>query len=990
MDINPSNWNGDYTPQGLPPSDSVVNHHEEIIQDPTSENVIHGQDMGLLQRPLLESPSGSDSSKVGDDEDDDDDEDNASTGSGGNMHHHKNLDANNHSTNTKNETLNDAGRQEPGGEIMKQEIVETTTPSMKRDRTTESEGMLVERVDTDTIPPKKIRLEFPTKVAFDDTVPGGVVSVERNDTLTSSPSPPSKPAIQVSSLGIFDDAEEDETLHLQSSENATSSHQSPSIRPDLVAAILGSPPKPKVPTPVSTQQAVIAATPIVLEFPAKSPDDQKKKKVIKPSKKVWMAKKEQDAAFQVMDGKIDLLRVFPKDICEFLGRECFVFTLQQLEFILGNDENPQDTPIKEQGRRLLAERLLKNNLLGTTKSQGTDAQQHIEENSESQNVVSDPLDPTSALEQKLDEWRKTIKEWKGENHSKDTETQFPLDGPLSCLIPLGTSQLIKSANVKTAFEFLSLKKTETGLIVEMMNAWRSICGLSRKQSLPLSKHLLGINTRIEMAISGKVGLDQDRIIWTTGEMIVMTGAANDFICDECKIYSASEFIEMRTKYLADKLSNWREEKGLPVLKGSGKVAMISAWKAQLRDEIDITESKGKIVSEEDLKKEVEATLPSTPQDTKKRKVEASEESSKKKPAKEAEPKYFTPEAREALDSEEFFFSVFGDDSNNMEIFKAVGIKTARNLIDADKGQNSDFLKAVLATKSGQNEGKVQASSCIRLLYNWAAKVKSKLDDIETGKKIEPNKDASPKVEKKDRPVPRDRKSISGDPFDALSSSSKEFLATMNISTASQFLAARTTDIANAFIKWREDRNMPALKGLGAVASVSGWKKLVRNKAVAVGDDDLAQLNQASNAKAPGQDKQSSSKIDSPKKTSHALDNLTNNGRKIHSPSSSDRAFSVLSSKEDCVLHFELDIRKNPSGGEFFYLTYLGNDLLSALPEKPVVSNSDEESVGSLPILRELGKVSGPMDGRRPYKTSTFGLVELGGHGVEPSVKLQGK
>jgi hypothetical protein len=181
--------------------------------------------------------------------------------------------------------------------------------------------------------------------------------------------------------------------------------------------------------------------------------------------------------------------------------------------------------------------------------------------------------------------------------------------------------------------------------------------------------------------------------------------------------------------------------------------------------------------------------------------------------------------------------------------------------------------------------------------------------------------------------------------------------------------------------------MPALKGLGSVASISGWKKLVRNKAVAVGDEDLAQLNQASNAKAPGQDKQSGSKIDRPKKITRALDNLPNNDRKIYS---CDRAFSVLSSKYDCVLHFELDIRKNPNGDEFFYLTYLGSDLLSALPEKPFVSDSDEELVGSLPVLRQLGKVAGPMDGRRPYSASTFGLVELGGHGVKPSSKVQGK
>jgi hypothetical protein len=232
--------------------------------------------------------------------------------------------------------------------------------------------------------------------------------------------------------------------------------------------------------------------------------------------------------------------------------------------------------------------------------------------------------------------------------------------------------------------------------------------------------------------------------------------------------------------------------------------------------------------------------------------------------------------------------------------------------------------------------------------------------------------------------------MSDDPFDALSSSSKEFLATMNISTASQFLSARTTDIANAFIKWREDRNMPALKGLGSVASVSGWKKLVRNKAISIGDEDLAQLNQASNAKAPVQDKSWTSKADDTKKTCQNFDKLSNKNSKAYLSSSSDHVFSVLSTKENIVLHFELDSRKNPSGDSVFVLTYLGSDLSSVLPDSFVVSASSEESVGSTPILRELGKLTGPVDGRKPYSSSIFGLLELGIHGVQPSHKDQGK
>jgi hypothetical protein len=85
-------------------------------------------------------------------------------------------------------------------------------------------------------------------------------------------------------------------------------------------------------------------------------------------------------------------------------------------------------------------------------------------------------------------------------------------------------------------------------VIEMFRAWRRNCGLKR------------ISSRIEMAVASKEGIDASDIEWINDAMVIVTGAAKDFIVDECKIFSAELFVEMRTKFLADKLSDWRSKK----------------------------------------------------------------------------------------------------------------------------------------------------------------------------------------------------------------------------------------------------------------------------------------------------------------------------------------------------------------------------------------------------------------------------------------------
>lgn len=517
--------------------------------------------------------------------------------------------------------------------------------------------------------------------------------------------------------------------------------------------------------------------------------------------------------------------------------------------------------------------------------------------------------------------------------------------------------------------------------------------------LSLAKHLLGINARLEMAIKSVPNADADKISWMSGGMVVVTGLAKDFIIDHCKIHCASQFVEMRTKFLADKLSDWRNNQGLPTLKGSGKVAMISAWKAGLRDEIEIESSRGKIVPEEDILTELEEEIDEPEQ--KKRKLDNGD-LKPKKTSKYAESQskqslqYSTPIALNALDSDKFFATLFPEQEKR-RMLNSIKIETARQYLDADKGQNSMLLKAVIDMKSKNSDDKVQPSSCIRLLYEWNARVKNKLDELESGTVHFENSDnllPDDSLKNHNPKTPLPRKTASDDPFDALSTTSKDFLASMNISTAEQFLLARTKDIAIAFVNWRDEMKLAPLKGLGAVASVSGWKKLVRNKAFAVGDETLAQLNQASNMKVVGDTALKSTEKKKEKKSDlGAVDGLPRQDRSMRTTSGgmSRNQFSAFSVQKNIVFHFELDARQGPKVDRV-YLTYLGNDSASSVAECASIEPSNDASKikeGSISTLVDLGKVSAPMHGRRPYSSVTYGSIELGNRGVQPRVEDQG-
>ena len=183
----------------------------------------------------------------------------------------------------------------------------------------------------------------------------------------------------------------------------------------------------------------------------------------------------------------------------------------------------------------------------------------------------------------------------------------------------------------------------------------------------------------------------------------------------------------------------------------------------------------------------------------------------------------------------------------LKIFLSVGIRTAKELLDADKSPTSPLVEAVVRTRKGSDENSVRPESCVRLVYEWCQRVNKKLDEIEkkTRSKVMPLVKSQTDQTKKSSPARTSGKNK--EPFDTLSASTRSFLSSIGIVSAEDFLSARTTDIANEFILWRQQRDMTELKGLGAIASVSGWKAIVRKAANSAGMDGIAKLAPKSNS-----------------------------------------------------------------------------------------------------------------------------------------------
>lgn len=473
------------------------------------------------------------------------------------------------------------------------------------------------------------------------------------------------------------------------------------------------------------------------------------------------------------------------------------------------------------------------------------------EKSEGNNVAMDPS--SKQIRQAvniLQRWRSCVERFKSGSVDKHGTDTFLLSGPIGQLLPSLTWQFLQSVRVKTLLEFFSVKKTEASPLIAYYRDWRKHCRLPPIKGYCLSRHLLGICIRLEKAVKSIPPTDAKTRKWMSSVLVTLTGSAKDFIIDACDVSDVDSFLSERTKEWADRLVSWRGQNNLPPLKGSGKVAMVSGWKTSLKDSLDIERGEGRILSEAELL----STPPRDPEDNNADVAKPAQipEIKKKGPKKQFRAPTYTS-GQSALHSEEFLISVLRTD--NVRFLNSINIRNAEQLIECDKQPNSAAIVALVKFRTEATSVKAQPATCVRLMYDWTQRVKAKLEEIQSNTVTPLAKKRGPKARDESETrsptmayVPkkiivkrstRGPNKIFGDPMDALSSSSRAFLETMQIFDASSFLETKTSVISNAYVYWRETERMPPLKGYGAIATVSGWKAQIRKAAQDAGKHDLA-------------------------------------------------------------------------------------------------------------------------------------------------------
>jgi hypothetical protein len=643
-------------------------------------------------------------------------------------------------------------------------------------------------------------------------------------------------------------------------------------RSDLMSIVLGK-------SPARKRVADSSPGPISLPIPELPPKSFEADVVEQPTKrrrksatqkKLLVAKKERDAAQKLLCDKFDLRDFLPEEVCKFLGCNFWIFTVDQLRCVLksSHDDEYLARQAKEIRKEIVELLKKKDGISSTGKGQnatgpmdhgenstktastlpttqitnrqqnhdggnGTMEKDKAEQNKfENAGSVQAP-DETVSLAGPNVEAESTLRGWltmlPAGNESSATQVakRFPLDGAISCLIPLNIRNFFASAGIKTLFEFLSIKKTETGSICDIEQMWRDQCNLKKMPAVALAKHLLGIGSRLEAAISTVPAVGKTDQKWMNDPIIVLTGAAHEFLVDRMGIKSGTNFLNMRTKDLSVQLVFWRNSKGLPPLKGSGKVAMISGWKASVKESIEVEQLPGKVLPFIDLTDLPPADLP-----------EASSELRSEEPRGYSGAKHnvskssvvvmkeklpvLNKQGKYALHSPLLLEEVLGKTLTSF--LKSAGIDTAAKLFGAKRTPESLLGRAIRKSQIAVDADKA--------VTEWLDKIRAEL------KQFEPL--PSPRQVRAKRAVEKTAKSVT-DPFDALSALTKRFLTSMDISNAEQFLSARTTHIANEFVQFRTKEGMPDLKGLGAIASVSGWKAQCRKVAREMGLDAIGNI-----------------------------------------------------------------------------------------------------------------------------------------------------
>jgi hypothetical protein len=266
------------------------------------------------------------------------------------------------------------------------------------------------------------------------------------------------------------------------------------------------------------------------------------------------------------------------------------------------------------------------------------------------------------------------------------------------------------------------------------------------------------------------------------------------------------------------------------LKGSGKVAMISAWKTSVKEALDCEALPGRVVDMSRTMKKVQVSPESlispdlaTTNDPEIEKVDLSRDSQSSG----------NKNVDDALHSNMFLDDVLGGEVSKM--LQKAEIMTAAELFNLGTISTTTPLYHTLMDADIVDG----LTSCIALIDQWRKDLRQKLDEI--GKTpaptpsinsvqkrkapVEISADTKDHIETTTTPSPvsssaskvatetlhslyvKDR-STSKDAISILSALSRTFLATIGIHTAHEFLSTRSTDIAVEFKDWRIAEGKP--------------------------------------------------------------------------------------------------------------------------------------------------------------------------------------
>ena len=165
-------------------------------------------------------------------------------------------------------------------------------------------------------------------------------------------------------------------------------------------------------------------------------------------------------------------------------------------------------------------------------------------------------------------------------------------------------------------------------------------------------------------------------------------------------------------------------------------------------------------------------------------------------------------------------------TNAQSFLASLDISNAEEFLGTRTG---DIADAFINWRQKQKLPPLKGTGAVATISGWKALCRDAakemgMDTVSTAKR--------PKTKRSEdsRPMRRRRRSrldSSSDPIEGLSSTAREFLASVDITSAEALLGTRTSDLAEDLIKWRVRQGMPPLKGTGSIATISAWKTQCR-------------------------------------------------------------------------------------------------------------------------------------------------------------------